>query len=883
MASAEYIAAAKKENRQQTTFLSIEDADADAQYYTTEGQWAASDVLTNINTSDIAGSALSQYDLVPTDSGNSVFLSFTPNIDCFIWEIRQNELSINSIVDSSGDVTFKVRSGSTGGSVVATTETKNLQFDTGLGFYRFNTTAGAFIISTPVKLTASTTYYIEFVYTDDSAPARTAFDIKHTSSLRLVPEDAVNSTLTTSELDMGSILTAGPIFSADDLKDAGGTIAYTYTYSDDNITYSSPASVSDGDTLTASRYYKITASFSSTNGGRTQISELSIQEGNFRYYGTHIDVPFQGIKPYIIEGSVSSLKTEIKLTKGIATTGEVSVKLIWTPDTADLVSTGYLKGKDVVLSAGFVGLGTESYEPVITGSIQDVNLDAKNSTITLKIQTIFKQLEKRKVPDVEYNSSGVISSPATDPTYTTANLITVILDIYEKLGIRDRYIGTEYAALESGDYAATAYKVSRTLARTKPIEAWKLLDQLAQTGSLFLVPQGDGIIRPKVYDRSEAASITLDADEFKYGKIDLLYKDFYSRFLAYYNPDSTEFPFADGTKVPSQSENYDNAKFLFNATAETLFLPEKGQKEWFDQWLVGRSTATTALTVPPAALTDLVDRWNGWYADPLYQFEVKGLPPRLASIEAGDVVGINNLPLPAPADDWDSITTFTKGSRVAYSNVVYQAIRETTNEQPDVHTDSWFDVGIAYEDRQTGRYGYTDGLRWFVLSRTFNPNDATLDFKFLQMPPAIVEYFVDSITATVGSVDSGATNMDAIDGDYMVYNEVSGAPGFDARFNFVNIDILPNQVFLYGRYVGNPAHNVVVYMYDYTTTAFVRLTAAAQDLTSGDPDALYTWDIPNTIDAVDGSGNAIFRVYHSSSGVASHDLYIDKLSLRRDI
>jgi hypothetical protein len=752
MASAEYIAAAKKENRKQTTLLSIEDVDATTTFYTTKSDWDGSTTLTNIDTDIENGSAIPNENLtytpespITTPGGTTAYSrakSSAIPFDIYPYNIKGiRHYTFRAGVGLPSSYTAAVRldiyDAATGGNFICSTETKNVNMvvfeiqpvapPNEIRYYRcdFND----FEIDTTGKVASTVSnIYARPIVTD-------GFGIDTASANGdNVPEDTVNANLTTSTIDLGAVPSSNPTLNIDDVEPSGSAITYTAVGGNADPPTTSLGTVEDGDSLTAYRYYRITANFAST-GGRGELRELSLTEGLFRYYGTHQDSPFQGIKPYIVEGSVSSLKTKIDLNKGISTTGEVSVKLLWTPDTADLVSTGYLKGKDVVLSAGFVGLDTESYEPVITGSIQDVELDANNSTVTLKIQSVLKQFEKRKLPEVTYDATG--ANTGTDITYTTTSLITAILDIYDKIGLRDRYVPDDYATLEAGDYAANKYKVSRTLSKSKPIEAFKLLDELAQTGGLFLVPLGNGQIRPKVYNRNEAVDVTLDATEMKYSKIDLLYKDFYSRFLAYYNPDTTDFPYNDGTKVPSKAEDYDNAKFLFDATAETLFSPEKGQKDWFDKWLVGRTTASTALTTPPTALTDLVDRWNGWYSDPLFTFTTKDLPPRLADIDAGDIVGVDNLPLPAPADDYASGTTYGKGDRVGYQGVVYQSLQDSnTGNTPNTSQSYWVEIGISYEDRQTGRYGFSDGMRWLVMSKTFNPNTATIDLTFLQMPYA---------------------------------------------------------------------------------------------------------------------------------------------------
>jgi hypothetical protein len=112
------------------------------------------------------------------------------------------------------------------------------------------------------------------------------------------------------------------------------------------------------------------------------------------------------------------------------------------------------------------------------------------------------------------------------------------------------------------------------------------------------------------------------------------------------------------------------------------------------------------------------------------------------------------------------------------------------------------------------------------------------------------------------------------DGNTLDIGEVTGVPGYDIDFNFTGIDRNPNYIVCRWQYDGSSTHFVTIDMYNYTTTAWDQVRVFRDSALYFDSLTMY---IPVNVsgDHVDGSGNAIIRFYHQSSGNASHDIHID--------
>jgi hypothetical protein len=743
-----YIAAAKNANKSPTALMRVVDASGQETFYTTESDWNGSDTLTNIRTApetpassygdgDQLGSTgdawhKAENGWTTITGGGSAYVQTTAAFDAYLNEIL---LTISTSNPPTIIGVFRTRIRVTD-SLSTPTETYysqeeivDYQTTAGLGAGLFDFRISREILNTEVW------YLIAEIFVS-GAWQDAVFTVYNGTidSLRVVRE---TGQLITSEIDVGSILTVSPILSLSDTEESGSNISYSYSYSDDDISYTSGGSTSDGEALTASRYYKITADFSTTNGGRGLLKEIIITEGVFFDIGTHKNLPINGVNPHLTKNSISKLTQRIDLNRGITTTGEMTVQMFWSREVSDMVATGFLKGKDVSIYAGFVELDFIDYVPIMIGTWYDHAFDEDNRTITVKIRDILKQFEKRKIPEESYDASGnKTSSPVT---YEVKNIIDTITDIYDLVGIRSRYISDDYTTLEATEYSGADWNISREI--TQPKEAWKLLDELAQTGGLWLIPQGDGKIKPKVYNPSEAADPNLAIGDGvgDFGQVSGNLREFFSRYYAHYNPKTSL------TSDPSQSTDFDNGTALVNATAELNWFPEKGQKDHLDLWKIGREAVSTPLISPPFALRKLTRRWDSFFTEPGFSTKVTKLPPRFAAVEVGDVIPVSGLLLPVPSDEWDNTETYSKGASIVYSGRVYKSrVDSNLNNTPSSPSSFWVDVAILDT-------GLTDAKRFLVTGRTFDPNTAQISLDILSMPDDTLAGGYASIKVVDGS------------------------------------------------------------------------------------------------------------------------------------
>jgi hypothetical protein len=148
------------------------------------------------------------------------------------------------------------------------------------------------------------------------------------------------------------------------------------------------------------------------------------------------------------------------------------------------------------------------------------------------------------------------------------------------------------------------------------------------------------------------------------------------------------------------------------------------------------------------------------------------------------------------------------------------------------------------------------------------------------------EVTANTVTVTDGTISSGTVaDTRTINQTYLVVNE-SGQ--FKIDFKFTGLDGMmgqaapknPASVVVVGRYVGNPAHNVKIQAWNYDTTAWVNLTADANDFPSSLSDSESEFPFPDLSgDYVNVAGEAQVRIEHTSSAVITHNMYIDFIKL----
>ena len=127
-----------------------------------------------------------------------------------------------------------------------------------------------------------------------------------------------------------------------------------------------------------------------------------------------------------------------------------------------------------------------------------------------------------------------------------------------------------------------------------------------------------------------------------------------------------------------------------------------------------------------------------------------------------------------------------------------------------------------------------------------------------------------------GTLSAGSyADLAAVGGTTVNISEVTGVPGFDYRLTFSGIAKLGSYS-IKGYYDGSAAHEKRIEIYNNTTTAWDTLQIVEHDTQS-----LWNW-WSGDIEEEDylSSGNAIIRFYHYTSGVGTHDLYLDYASIR---
>ncbi len=134
-------------------------------------------------------------------------------------------------------------------------------------------------------------------------------------------------------------------------------------------------------------------------------------------------------------------------------------------------------------------------------------------------------------------------------------------------------------------------------------------------------------------------------------------------------------------------------------------------------------------------------------------------------------------------------------------------------------------------------------------------------------------------TVTTGTLSSGTvTDVQTWgDGNTVNISEVTGTPGFDVRYTFTGVADF-SHIGLSSYYVGSAIHWSEVQIYDDANATWRTLLTIPSSLGF---DYRYT-DFPdptNIADYINGSDQVIIRFYHPTNGNASHDLYVDYVSI----
>jgi hypothetical protein len=149
------------------------------------------------------------------------------------------------------------------------------------------------------------------------------------------------------------------------------------------------------------------------------------------------------------------------------------------------------------------------------------------------------------------------------------------------------------------------------------------------------------------------------------------------------------------------------------------------------------------------------------------------------------------------------------------------------------------------------------------------------------------KYTADSITLTAGtSADALSDLQNAFDGNFYNLSETAAAPGMNLIVDFVSVTAF-NWVMVKGCYNGSSTHAVAIQLYNWTQTRWDTYHALQNhtcDVSTSDgyiikDQSFYVVDDSEYIGTGVDDGKVRVRFYHTMSGNASHDLYIDVTAL----
>jgi hypothetical protein len=154
----------------------------------------------------------------------------------------------------------------------------------------------------------------------------------------------------------------------------------------------------------------------------------------------------------------------------------------------------------------------------------------------------------------------------------------------------------------------------------------------------------------------------------------------------------------------------------------------------------------------------------------------------------------------------------------------------------------------------------------------------TAGFTFYENASSAVAqtYYPTSMNLVVGTnLIGGVSNLTAVDGVCVSFNETNGAPAFDFRFNFTGVSSASSFIYsIYEIYRGNPGHVVRINFYNFTSSSWI-----VYEEFNGE--TVFTWH-NNTITSAAGliqSGIVMGKIEHITGGSTTHFAEIDYISL----
>lgn len=172
--------------------------------------------------------------------------------------------------------------------------------------------------------------------------------------------------------------------------------------------------------------------------------------------------------------------------------------------------------------------------------------------------------------------------------------------------------------------------------------------------------------------------------------------------------------------------------------------------------------------------------------------------------------------------------------------------------------------------------------KYFNFASNRQPAKGGIKYPFLKL----LGYHItaDSIATSVGTpTGSVADIQDEYDGTTYSVQEAAGIPGFEIIIKFVNVPFF-KFVRLIAAYEGSLTHSVIMQLYDFTNAVYQTKRVIPYlpnfSLTPGEfVVGRYETVIENPTDYISGSNETWMRIYHPTSGNASHDIHFLYASL----
>ena len=756
--------------------VSLEDLEPLSVLYDTQSHWEGSDVLLNIDTTSQAGSAIGQsvesivFDTASSESTAArMFVTFVPSSKGFIQIYKQTSFEFSNVAVSgapaAGDFTLnlKIRTGSHVGTVVAsideiiTLSRRTIVNPIGvIDTYVWEQSSGGIFSSIKLPVLNGVTYYIETSITGlpelnkPGFPVEPYVTIPGDGIVIDVPENSVDCNLTTSEFDLGVIpLEPTSLFYSGDSLESGSSLSYHLWGGNTSPATIDLGVVGDGDSIPSYRYYFVVLSFSSTTGGRAFADRLQISTSSLNYI-TNRPIPELGLThPLLYQGGVRELSSKMDREKP-TTTGESSLTLGWSPWLGGIIHDEFLRGKGVAIDIGFPGMPFSEFAPFYKGTWYDYKANHVEGFIDVSLRDVLTRFRKVKIPKETTDVSGNITTVPL--VWADVNILQVMLEIFEAMGIPDRLIAvTAFTDLRDGDYSPSIYNVTRTV--TKPIEAFKLLNELSVVSGIFLVPYADGKLYPIPYDGNTPQVAIFDARFMDFGTIEGGYKDLFTRQLMYFDPN---------TATPGdKEEDYDKLLININAGIEEEW-EDYSEKRWFEKW-----------DANPIIVDDLGARFSSWFATPKKVFKVTNVTISNIEVQLGDIVHIDNLHIPVAEADWPGVINSLHGlvlkrdlSLAGSLSYLLAEVEEPVQYFPDSVT-----LLVGTEDGASGGVSAMeelDGVYYIIDEVGGGAGGFTADFSFL-IPDGVDVgqivfngFYSGAHNVKLQVFDSGATSPDYV-------------------------------------------------------------------------------------------------------------------------